>query len=438
MNAATRSGVLEGVPLFQRLTRTHRELIAGAMRVRDFVSGEMLLRQGDPGDAIMVVVEGGVSVRLNRSGGMVELAAVGPGAVLGEMALVTGAPRNADAVATGRGRVLVLGALEFHALTAEIPELLDLLTEVVAERLGRAAQDGLADKVLAGYRVVRAVGRGGMAVVYEAVRLADGARVALKMMSHLFARDSAAIARFDHEADLLGKFQHEGITRYHGRFSAYGTLFIVMDFVDGVSLEDVLAAGGPLPTGETRRAFGSIVAALGHVHRHGVVHGDLKPANVLVDAGGALRLTDFGISRRLRDIAADDSRRASGTPHYMAPEQFRGDAPSIAADLYALGVILAELITGRPPVEAPTLGALVAAKRAFDSASFARAHAGDDDDFRAAMARLLAPSREFRVLDMDRWSLAAGPISAARVADARAVAAARSGAPPRAPTTYGT
>ena len=139
MDMASRSGALARSSLFQRLTRTHRERLAASMTVREFVAGETLIRQGDPGDAVLLIVDGSIGVRLRRSGDEVELATLGAGAVLGEMALVTGAARNADAVAKEPGRALVLAASQFHDLAAEIPDLVDLLTEVVAGRLGRAA-----------------------------------------------------------------------------------------------------------------------------------------------------------------------------------------------------------------------------------------------------------------------------------------------------------
>jgi tRNA A-37 threonylcarbamoyl transferase component Bud32 len=429
-----RSGAAEWLlasQYFEPLTPEAVDLVAARMSPRRFAAGDALIRQGDTGSEVFFVVDGSLDVRLRRRDGEQPLASVGPGAVLGEIALVTGAPRAADVVATTDGAAYVLAASDFDAAAREVPELFQVMTSIVAQRLGRAALDGLGDKVIEGFRVVRPIGRGASAVVYEAERLEDGARVALKMMSHSFARDAAAVARFERESELLAGVSHPGVAPCRGRFRAYGTVFLVMDLVEGASLHQVIRSGGAIAPAELAPAFRSIAAALAHVHRSGVVHCDLKPANVLVASDGTPRLTDFGIAERVCAEAATTDRVVAGSPAYMAPESFAGEAPSSATDLYALGCVLFEMARGRPLFDQPDLGAVWRAKRGFD----AEARAGEldplDPDLARAFRALLSADPRARKMDesMCVWGgrLARGRV--ARAVERRAAAASETPSP---------
>src|SRR6185436_2036955 len=160
---------------------------------------------------LWVIASGSAVVRLHRRGGVTrDLARVGPGDVVGEMALITGAPRNADVVAITPGTALVLSRSAFELVASVHTEVIDILTELTAARLGRAVDDGLGDKVLEGYRILRPVGRGATAVVYEAEQLASHRRTALKMMSHRLSRDLGAMEWFEREAKVLEEVAHDG------------------------------------------------------------------------------------------------------------------------------------------------------------------------------------------------------------------------------------
>jgi CRP-like cAMP-binding protein len=415
MDAGARLQVLRGVEAFSRLPDLVLRAIAERATSRVLAPGLVLMRQGDPPDGLWVVAEGAAEVRLRRRGGDLLLATAGPGTVVGEMALVTHAPRNADVVATQPGSALFLSVTDFADLERRLPEILGVLTELVAKRLGRAAQDGLGDKVLEGFRILRPVGRGATAVVYEAQSLDTGATVALKMLSHRLARDKVAMSWFEREASLLERLRHPQVAVCHGRFPAYGTRFLVMDFVDGPSLAEVLRRVGKLPEPEGLRVVGSVAAALLYVHERGVVHGDVKPANVMVSRDGTVRLTDFGIAATVDEIAASGQRpeavHVSGTPRYMAPEMFIGSPRSASTDLYALGCVLWEVLAGVPAFRTDAIGPLVLAKRNFRAEDAETGLAEVSPGVRSAVARLLSPDAAIRVSCGADLSARSGPLS---------------------------
>ncbi|HEX4931597.1 MAG TPA: cyclic nucleotide-binding serine/threonine-protein kinase, partial [Gemmatimonadaceae bacterium] len=181
---------------------------------RLYDAGETIIRQGEPGDALLVLLDGAARVVVQgHDGRRRPIAHVASGAVVGEMALLTDQPATADVVAVSEVRALALRNSDFQAVAGPNPEIAIVLTRLVADRLGVADYDGLGGKVLEGYRIVRCLGRGGMAVVYEAERVEDGERVALKMLSHRLIYDPGAVSRFEREAQIVQGLVHPNVVR---------------------------------------------------------------------------------------------------------------------------------------------------------------------------------------------------------------------------------
>jgi len=214
--------------------------------------------------------------------------------------------------------------------------------------------DPLISQTLGQYEIVSRLGKGGMATVYRARQVTMGRDVAIKVMSADLAADPEFVARFEREAHVIARLEHPRILPVHD-FGHQGELFyLVMRLIEGESLYYRLKRG-PLPLKTAARFVGQIGEALDYAHAKGVIHRDLKPNNILIDQWDNLYLTDFGLAKMMASAQSlTQSGTVLGTPAYMAPEQWRGEPVDARCDVYALGIILYEMVAGRTPFEADT------------------------------------------------------------------------------------
>ncbi len=205
------------------------------------------------------------------------------------------------------------------------------------------------------YRLLRRIGSGGMADVWLAEDSHLQRRVALKILHQRFAQDREFVERFRREAEAAAGLQHPNIVAVFDRGDIEGTYYIAMQLLEGRSLKELIDQG--LTPEQSVALIRQVLAAAGFAHRHGVVHRDLKPQNVIVDDEGKATVTDFGIAR----AGASEITQAGsvmGTPHYLSPEQAQGQAVTAVSDLYSIGVMLYEALAGRVPFEADSAVAI--------------------------------------------------------------------------------
>ncbi|TEX51959.1 MAG: hypothetical protein B7C55_02895 [Actinomycetales bacterium mxb001] len=209
------------------------------------------------------------------------------------------------------------------------------------------------------YELVAVIGRGGMAEVWEARDVRLGRRVAIKILRPDLARDPAFQARFRREAQSAASLNHPNIVAvYDTGEDVYidGTEstivpYIVMEFVDGMTLRQILSSGRRLLPERSLEITAGTLSALDYAHRHGIVHRDIKPANVMLTRTGDVKVMDFGIARAMNDSGhtMTSAQTVMGTAQYLSPEQARGEVVDARSDLYSSGVLLYELLTGKPP-----------------------------------------------------------------------------------------
>jgi serine/threonine protein kinase len=203
------------------------------------------------------------------------------------------------------------------------------------------------------YEIERPLGHGAMAVVDLARDLELGRAVALKRLAENLARDDEIRPRFLREAKLAARLSHPNVVRVYDVGEADGRPFIAMEHVDGESLAELLVRRGRLPPQEAAALGAQAARALAAAHDAGLVHRDVKPHNLLLARDGTLKLGDFGIAFGLEGTKLTVAGTVLGTAAYLAPEQARGERVTAAADVYALGVVLVELLTGRSERTAP-------------------------------------------------------------------------------------
>ncbi len=204
------------------------------------------------------------------------------------------------------------------------------------------------------------LGAGGMGVVYRAKYTKTGQRVALKVLSPGLQEDEKLIARFTRELEILKKLKHPNIVQCYGGGRLGAQRFYAMELVEGGSLSELLKKKGKFDWQQVIEYGIQICAALEHAHENGVVHRDLKPANLMLDKSGRIKLADFGLARISDATALTAAGKTLGTFAYMAPEQISGSSPITAkTDLYAFGVVLFELVTGKTPFQTETTAELL-------------------------------------------------------------------------------
>ncbi len=198
------------------------------------------------------------------------------------------------------------------------------------------------------YKVLAKVGGGGMADVWLAEDSHLQRRIALKVLHARFAQDREFVMRFRREAESAAGLQHPNIVSVYDRGEWEGTYYIAMQYIEGPTLKQLIDSGITVEQGVA--VIRQVLQAAGYAHRQGIVHRDLKPQNVIVDAEGKAVVTDFGIARAgVSEITQTGS--VMGTPHYLSPEQAQGFEVTAVSDLYSVGVMLYEALTGRVPFE---------------------------------------------------------------------------------------
>jgi serine/threonine-protein kinase len=202
------------------------------------------------------------------------------------------------------------------------------------------------------YRLVAQQGSGGMAVIYKATDLALGRTVAVKILRPSLTNDPEFLKRFRQEARNVANLSHPNIVTVHDVGQHGNTHYIVMEYIDGEDLKRLVRASAPFTIDRALNIAIKICAGVGYAHRAGLVHADVKPQNVLVTESDQVKVTDFGIAQALSATKPNEQERQRivwGSPHYFSPEQAQGEPPTPASDVYAIGIVVFEMLTGRLP-----------------------------------------------------------------------------------------
>ncbi len=337
---------LKSIEAFQSLSAHSLEQLTEKVTTSQYQAGAYILRQGDPGDAMYILREGEVEVPiLDNQGRKKFTAQLTAGQFFGEMALLTGEPRSADVIARTDCTCLIVTKTALEPLLEKQPQVAAFLTEILGQRLMEAGIQKVGK-----YRLIGTLGRGGMAVVFEGIHPTIGRPVAIKMLSHKLIYDKEFADRFKNEARIIAALKHENIVEVFDTEEKYATYFIVMEKISGIDLDLMIQTHGPLPFDQARNILRQFAAALTYAHSRGIVHRDIKPSNLLVDDNGRVKLMDFGIAQHpTMEDSLEVKEGLIGTPEFMSPEQIMGEDIDGRTDIYALGLVAYQMMTGTLP-----------------------------------------------------------------------------------------
>ncbi|MBD3334447.1 MAG: protein kinase, partial [Candidatus Eisenbacteria bacterium] len=244
------------------------------------------------------------------------------------------------------------------------------------------------------YRIVGLLGRGGMGEVYRADDMELGQTVALKLLPHGLADDQQSLALLRNEVRVARQISHPNIVRVYDIGEHEGHSFITMEYVDGEDLHALLRRIGRLPREKALDIARQLCAGLAAAHESGILHRDLKPANIMLDGRGRVRIMDFGLARAIADLGEGEA--PAGTVAYMAPEQIQGRGVTQRTDVYALGLVLYEIFTGRRAFDSRSLAETRDLQAAGPPASLGSLVEGLDPAIERAVLRCLESDPEQR------------------------------------------
>jgi len=317
-----------------------RCLFATMQRLK-ILQGRRIISQGDEGNEFYIIRKGHCLVNQEKDGCAHLVGRLGPGQIVGEMAILTGEKRNANVDAETDMELWAVSRDDFDQTCDKYPQLRQILTRIVTDRLSEALLQ--TERSIGKYFIERIIGEGGCSFVYKGYHASLGLPVAIKMLKHHMAMEPSFLQQFRNEGKTIAQLNHPNIVKVYDVEEVYRTFFIIMEFIEGRSLALVLRDEERPTVAEMLNFLLQTCSGLQHAHEHGVVHGDIKPGNILIQTGNRVRIVDFGFARPTGSM----DEQACGTVHYISPEQIARGALDERSDIYSLGMTAYEMFTGK-------------------------------------------------------------------------------------------
>jgi tRNA A-37 threonylcarbamoyl transferase component Bud32 len=323
------------------------------MTFRHVLAGERFVVQGKVEKTAYIIQRGSCLVIVEKDGELHPVDHYGEGDIVGGLGILTGEPRRAHVEAETDMDLWVLTKTQFDEFTEKDPALLNFITELVADRLN--SRRPTAYRTIGKYVATDIIGYGAFSIVYKGEHTALSMPVVIKMMRHDLALYPEFMNSFRNEAKTIASLNHEHIVKVYDFDERYRTLFIIMEYVQGNTLIDMISHLRALPVKLVVNFLDQICSALEYAHQRGIVHRDINPSNIIIQPNDQLKIFDFGLAC---PTGTEDFSN-TGTAFYMAPEQIEGDPVDPRTDIYALGITVYEMVTGQRPFPEDDLKSLL-------------------------------------------------------------------------------
>jgi CRP-like cAMP-binding protein/tRNA A-37 threonylcarbamoyl transferase component Bud32 len=327
----------------QFLFQENRSPFFDKMTYRHIKAGERFVVQGAVEDKAYIIQRGSCLVIVEKDGDLHPVDHYGEGDIIGGLGILTGEPRRAHVEAETDMDLWVMTRDRFDEMTEKDPALLDFITELVADRLD--SRRPTAYRTISKYVATDIIGRGAFSIVYKGMHKGLNMPVAIKMMRHDMALYPDFLDSFRNEAKTIAGLTHNHIVKVFDFEERFRTLFIIMEYLKGNSLKDMIRHLKAIPPKLTANFLIQICSALAYAHQHGIVHRDINPSNMIVQPNDQIKILDFGLACP----AGTEDFSNTGTAYYMAPEQIDGKPVDQRTDIYALGIAAFEMVTGKRP-----------------------------------------------------------------------------------------
>jgi len=320
------------------------KLLLDMTQCRFVRAGERIVTQGEITDKAYIIQRGSCLVIVEKDGHSHPVDHRRRGDIIGVTPILTGEPQMAHVEAETDTELWVLEGSMLNNISTKHPELLDFLTEIVASRFDTTRP--IAERKISKYIASDVIGRGAFSVVYGGIHAGLNMPVTIKMMKHDLALNPEFLKSFKNEATIIAKLNHENIVRVYDIEERYRTVFIIMERLTGTTLDMLLESVRKLPPRRVVHYLIQICNGLHYAHQHGIVHQDIKPANIFILPDDKIKILDFGLAC---PFGAENF--LAGTPFYMSPEQVQCFPVDQRSDIYSLGLVVYEMLTGKRPFE---------------------------------------------------------------------------------------
>ena len=345
---------LINTPLLHAIPLEAKCPLLNSMTPRHVGAKTRLIAQGDEGDTFYIIQEGSCIVNIEKDGTKHAVTRLRDGDIVGEIALFTGEPRTANVDAETDMILWGLTRDQFDSLCIQYPDLVDFLTELVTHRF--STEQVTASRTVGKYIINEIIDRGGWSIVYRGVHSSLNMPVAIKMLKHDKAMNLEFAEKFQNEARIVASLNHENIVRVFDIEELFRTIFIIMEYLEGVPLDYILDKTPKLSISKVLDILLQVCNGLSYAHEQGIVHQDIKPANIFIQADERAKIVDFGLSCPPGSVDCT----LPGTVYYMSPEQIEGESVDERTDIYSLGIMVYEMVTGQRPYPEDDLAKLMA------------------------------------------------------------------------------